>query len=60
MVLYEPIYDLECAECEGTPVVGFRDDFFKLRSTGRCGPCFFQDRAMADSDLWNDQQEDTE
>jgi hypothetical protein len=58
--MYEPIFNLECVECDSEPVVGIRDDEGSLRCTHLCGSCFFSDRSMNDWDLWNEPQESTE
>lgn len=58
--MYEPIFNLDCVECEHTPVVGIRDDDGQLRCTQLCGMCFFNDRLMLDPDLWNEPLESTE
>lgn len=53
--LYEPIFNLDCAECDRTPCVGFRDDEGSLRCTNLCGVCFFGCRLMEDPEEWNSQ-----
>jgi hypothetical protein len=58
--LYEPIMQVECTQCTTTPVVGLRAPSGMLISTGLCGPHFFGDRSMIDSDEWNKPQEGTE
>lgn len=58
--MYEPIFNLDCVECDSEPVVGLRDDDGQLRCTQLCGRCFFGDRLMADWELWNDDREATE
>ena len=60
MNLYLPIFDLECRQCDTSPVVGIQDSPESIRSTGLCGCCFFSDRLMVDWELWNDRQEATE
>jgi hypothetical protein len=58
--LYEPIFNLDCVQCERTPCVALRDDEGQLQCTQLCGQCFFGDRLMVDPDLWNLQMEATE
>jgi hypothetical protein len=58
-VTYVPIYNVECWECEDSPVVGILDDL-AVRSTGRCGRHYFHDRSMTDPDNWNEPPETTE
>jgi hypothetical protein len=60
MNLYEPIFNLDCIECDRTPCVGLRDDSGNLQCTQLCGQCFFADRLMQDTDLWNSQSDSTE
>jgi hypothetical protein len=58
--MYEPLFNLDCIQCDRTPVVCLEDDEGALRCTQLCGVCFFGNRMMADWDLWNTTQEDTE
>lgn len=60
MNLYEPIFNLDCVECDLEPVVGLRDDDGSLRCTQLCGLHFFGDRTMVDWELWNEPKEATE
>lgn len=57
--LYTPIFGSECIKCEHSPVVGMKSKN-GVHSTTLCGVCFFQDRAMVDEDLWNDEKDSTE
>ena len=58
--MYQPIFQLECRECDQRPVVGIQRPEGVLESTGLCGTCFFADRAMVEFTLWNDTPESTE
>lgn len=60
MNLYEPIFNLDCVQCDSEPIVGIRDDEGALRCTQLCGACFFGVRLMEDWELWNNQMEGTE
>lgn len=60
MNLYEPIFNLDCVECDEEPCVGLRDDDGVLRCTQLCGLHFFGDRLMMDWELWNNPIEGTE
>jgi hypothetical protein len=57
---YQPIFCLECRECDASPVVGIQRPDGVLEATGLCGRCFFADRAMIEHSLWNDTPESTE
>lgn len=60
MNLYEPIFNLDCVQCDSEPIVGLRDDEGILRCTQLCGCCFFGSRLMEDWELWNLPLEGTE
>jgi len=60
---YVPIFNQECNRCGTEPCVGIQDQEIlhsAVRSTGLCGPHFFQDRLMSEWELWNDEPESTE
>jgi hypothetical protein len=57
---YEAIYQVECAVCGASPVVGLRAPSGIIASTGLCGSHFFGDRLMLDPEEWNSRQEATE
>jgi hypothetical protein len=59
-VIYQAIFDLECRECDRTPVVGILSDEGSLRCTQLCGRCFFADALMDDPEFWNNLPEGTE
>jgi hypothetical protein len=58
--MYEPLFNLECVQCDREPVVAIRSDEGNLQVTHLCGVCFFNDRLMADWELWNDKPESME
>lgn len=58
-VTFVPIFGIVCAQCEDMPIVGLVEKYC-IRSTGLCGVCFFKDKTMIDSDLWNEVSEATE
>jgi hypothetical protein len=58
--LYEPIYNLDCVECDRSPCVGLRDDDGRLQCTQLCGLHFFGCRLMIDPDEWNTSADSTE
>lgn len=62
MDLYHPISSSACWRCRQSPTVGIKDPTRPsgLIDTELCGPCFFSDHAMIDTDLWNLPSEDTE
>lgn len=57
---YCPINQVRCAECDATPVVGIRAPSGVIICSHLCGPHFFGDRAMVDTEQWNNQMEATE
>lgn len=58
--MYQPIFQIECSECDATPTVGVQHEKGFLEATKLCGPCFFSDRLMVDYTKWNDRPESTE
>jgi hypothetical protein len=58
--MYQPIFQVECMECDATPTVGVQHEKGFLEATKLCGRCFFNDRAMLDYTLWNNQPDSTE
>lgn len=58
--MYQPIFQLECRECDASPVVGVQQPSGVLESTGLCGRCFFADRSMIEVSLWNSEPDSTE
>jgi hypothetical protein len=58
--VYQPIFQLECRECDASPVVGIQRPEGFLEATRLCGRCFFSDRAMVDFELWNARPDSTE
>lgn len=58
--LYIPIFDVECDRCCDSPVVGIRASPNTIRSSGLCGPHFFNDSLMFDWEEWNEPRESTE
>ena len=57
---YVAIYQVECAVCAGSPVVGIHTPSGQIASTGLCGVHFWGDRTMLDPDEWNEEKESTE
>lgn len=58
---FEPIFNLDCVECDNEPVVGIREDEDSpLRCTQLCGLHFFGSRLMIDWELWNLEPDSTE
>jgi len=57
---YIAIYQVNCAVCEHTPVVGLRTPSGQIASTGLCGSHFWGDRSMLDPEDWNKPQDPTE
>ena len=57
---YIPIYQVSCAVCEASPVVGLKAPSGTIICLGLCGSHFFGDRSMFDPEEWNTQQEATE
>jgi hypothetical protein len=57
---YLAIYQVECAECGHSPVVGLRTPSGHIASTGLCGSHFFGDRSKLDPEDWNTLSESTE
>jgi hypothetical protein len=57
---FEPIFNLDCTECDRSPVVGVRTDEGNLQCSQLCGVCFWGDRSMDDWELWNIPREATE
>jgi len=55
---FKPNFENDCRICGTTPTVVVPEH--PVPETDLCGICFFQDHAMIDSELWNDQIEDTE
>jgi len=60
METYIPIFGAECNKCGYEPVVGVRQESGAVRSSGLCGPHFFNDRYMTDWSYWNDIRDETE
>lgn len=60
MQQYQPIYNVDCAECDWTTCVGLVDEDGQVTCTNLCGWHFFADKSMQDPDLWNDLREATE
>jgi hypothetical protein len=58
--MYQPIFQLECRECDTSPVVGIQRPEGILESTGLCGRCFFSEQLMLDYTLWDLEPESTE
>ena len=57
---YIAIYQVECAVCGHSPVVGLRTPGGNITSQGLCGAHFYGDRLMLDPEEWNSQPETTE
>jgi len=55
---YRPDFTCECRECGTSPCVVVMNHI--QPDTNLCGPHFFNDHAMVDWSLWNDEPEDTE
>jgi hypothetical protein len=58
MQTYHPDFDQECRICGASPTVVV--DNHPQGETELCGQHFFNDRSMAEWDLWNEPLEATE
>ena len=55
---YVAIYQIECAVCAATPIVGIRAPSGQITATSLCSVHFFGERMEPDE--WNNPKESTE
>jgi len=55
---YVAIYQIECAVCAATPIVGIRAPSGQIAATSLCSVHFFGERMEPDE--WNNPKESTE